>query len=777
MHCQPIHAASFLRGHFVVDLLTPDFGAIGCGLTLGLMKCCKLVVVSCREVLLVRKLSFDGGTAMSFLRSTVIGLRVVSGSQRKLSRPNVRRLSLENLEDRRMLAVGSFERSGGAVTSYAWAGAAVASGEEIDTAPQKYLEVFAKSDAQATAIDGGGFGFAFVDGIGYIPVPIGASLAAPFVNAKLGAEYTAEGNALGRILKQSTAAASAAASFEYLEDPLNSNDLTLHVHLYIVANGGATVSGDATLMGGLHLEAGINDTYSIEATSIEETELNDWYVSGTLPTIGEFSFTSSGGVNEHRHFVLPGAGGVVLNALTGPDVDGGPWADALDGLIQGVHGLTAAAWAYVTEEGQDVDEGDFNADGNVDAADYDLWKNGDPRADADLDADIDMDDYDIWAGATTAIIVTSEDPYGGPGTLSDAIGQASTNPGPDEIVFDPSVDNVISPESAFVIDSDLTIDGPGSDLLTISGGYMDRVFVISGGTVTIRDVTITDGSATGDGGGISSISADLTLDHVVVANNFVDEGVGAGIFSSEGSLTITDSTIENNSFGSGIYAADADVSIIRSTISGNSGGAGGLKFTGVGQTLIISNSTISGNYGQNAGGIEVINENGTVYILNSTITNNIIHSSGSAGGLVALAENTTVKLDNTIIANNRRVNNSQSDILLLDDAIFDSASSHNLIGYDPNELFPSGNGNIIGVSSAINPRLAPLDNYGGPTKTHALLYDSPAINAGDDDVYDEHELLFLLTDQRGAGYDRLDWGGDAHVDIGAFELAIDEMYS
>ena len=30
----------------------------------------------------------------------------------------------------------------------------------------------------------------------------------------------------------------------------------------------------------------------------------------------------------------------------------------------------------------------------------------------------------------------------------------------------------------------------------------------------------------------------------------------------------------------------------------------------------------------------------------------------------------------------------------------------------------------------IDPRLAPLDDYGGPTQTHALEFDSPAIDAG-----------------------------------------------
>lgn len=40
--------------------------------------------------------------------------------------------------------------------------------------------------------------------------------------------------------------------------------------------------------------------------------------------------------------------------------------------------------------------GDFNADGIVDTADYDLWAAGDLLADSDADGDVDQDDYNVW---------------------------------------------------------------------------------------------------------------------------------------------------------------------------------------------------------------------------------------------------------------------------------------------------------------------------------------------------------------------------------------------
>jgi hypothetical protein len=82
-------------------------------------------------------------------------------------------------------------------------------------------------------------------------------------------------------------------------------------------------------------------------------------------------------------------------------------------------------------------------------------------------------------------------------------------------------------------------------------------------------------------------------------------------------------------------------------------------------------------------------------------------------------------------------------------------------------LVLSGSNNIIrthlgfdGMAlSTDNPLLAPLDDNGGPTLTHALLIGSPAIDSG-------NNLLNLTTDQRSASFTR-DVG--AGVDIGAFE--------
>jgi hypothetical protein len=65
-----------------------------------------------------------------------------------------------------------------------------------------------------------------------------------------------------------------------------------------------------------------------------------------------------------------------------------------------------------------------------------------------------------------------------------------------------------------------------------------------------------------------------------------------------------------------------------------------------------------------------------------------------------------------------------------------------------------------------------LANHGGPTQTMALLAGSPAIDHGDNAVFNPVTGLPVTTDQRGVGFARRKDGNGDHiavVDIGAFE--------
>jgi len=78
----------------------------------------------------------------------------------------------------------------------------------------------------------------------------------------------------------------------------------------------------------------------------------------------------------------------------------------------------------------------------------------------------------------------------------------------------------------------------------------------------------------------------------------------------------------------------------------------------------------------------------------------------------------------------------------------------------------SGIGNLLNM----NPALGPLVDNGGPTKTHALLTGSPAIDAGDP-LAVEGVGSIPLNDQRGIPFGRVKDGdglNGARIDIGAF---------
>ncbi len=83
-----------------------------------------------------------------------------------------------------------------------------------------------------------------------------------------------------------------------------------------------------------------------------------------------------------------------------------------------------------------------------------------------------------------------------------------------------------------------------------------------------------------------------------------------------------------------------------------------------------------------------------------------------------------------------------------------------------------GDGNMTGNKTPLG--LLPLDNYGGPTETHAIASYSPAIDQGDPNADTDPDVPDW--DQRGDSFGRIEdfKAGDADIDIGAFELQVGE---
>src|SRR5262249_6979571 len=145
-------------------------------------------------------------------------------------------------------------------------------------------------------------------------------------------------------------------------------------------------------------------------------------------------------------------------------------------------------------------------------------------------------------------------------------------------------------------------------------------------------------------------------------------------------------------------------------------------------------------------------------ILNSTIAKN---SAGVFGGGIFGG---TANIKNTIVAANN-ANSSQPDL-----AGFFVSLGNNLIGDGNGGNNATGfidgiKGDLVGTPGAhLDPRLGDLGDNGGPTQTHALLADSPAIDHGTNTGAPG-------ADQRGVARPKDgNRDGRAVVDIGAFEF-------
>jgi hypothetical protein len=284
------------------------------------------------------------------------------------------------------------------------------------------------------------------------------------------------------------------------------------------------------------------------------------------------------------------------------------------------------------------------------------------------------------------------------------------------------------------ISGDLSIEGPGTELLTFDAQGRNRVFLIRPNvSLNLRGLTVTGGSA--------------------------DEG--GGVYNHSGMLTVARATLSGNSAsgsGGGIYNADnGTVTVTNSVLSGNSaGGSGGGICNARYGRVTVTNSALSGNsVGGSGGGIANAYQ-GALTVTNSTLSANTAESSG--GGLVGSGTTTTV-LNNTIVAGNQAADGP--------DLYGTLSGSHNLIGdgAEQSSLVDGVDGNRVGDSSSpIDPLLSHWTQLNNGQWGYYLLPGSPAIDAG------RNELAITPAgqplDEDMVGHPRI---LDGTVDMGAVE--------
>ncbi len=301
------------------------------------------------------------------------------------------------------------------------------------------------------------------------------------------------------------------------------------------------------------------------------------------------------------------------------------------------------------------------------------------------------------------------------------------------ITFAPELSGAIGlTEGQLSITNDLTITGPGADVLAVErqSSAEFRIFGVGASAgVTISGLAVRGGRInSGGGAGLRNLGT-LRLLEMEISGNIHGSGVGAGGgISNRGSLTLERSIVADN----------------------GAIGSGGILNTG---TMFVTNSTFSGN---SAGAVAAgIGNDGDLVISHTTIFDN---AATSAGGGIHNYLSGSLTLRNSVVAGNRAGTGANDisnvgEILETAYNLIESPTGHSIVA-------TGDNGNLIGE----DPLLGSLAENGGPTRTHALLEDSPAIDAIPFGVLGCGTEA--LADQRGVS--RPQGGG---CDIGAFELA------
>jgi hypothetical protein len=313
-------------------------------------------------------------------------------------------------------------------------------------------------------------------------------------------------------------------------------------------------------------------------------------------------------------------------------------------------------------------------------------------------------------------------------------------------------------------------------------GYGGGIYNV-GGPATVKGCAFRDDKAYelvafrtgGNGGGIDNAD-DGTLN--VSLSYFTDDtaesgGSGGGIANEmlpqgggTNSVTVSDSTFSGNNGedGGGIYNEDT-LTVTGTTFSADmaSDSGGGIYNT---NSLTVTNSTFWGNSAGFLGGGIDNDGAGTLLMTNATVADN--SATGGGGGINVFGNDVT--LYNTIVIGNTTLGpisadningNLDADLASLGLSTY---SSFDLVGADGSGGLVNGtNGNIVLISDA-SADLGTLAFNGGPTQTVAISAGSPARDNGSVALA---EAAGLTTDQRGPGFARI---VNDMVDIGAYEI-------
>ncbi|MFN7952724.1 MAG: choice-of-anchor D domain-containing protein [bacterium] len=290
----------------------------------------------------------------------------------------------------------------------------------------------------------------------------------------------------------------------------------------------------------------------------------------------------------------------------------------------------------------------------------------------------------LWAApapAATIVVNSSSDTANGSDggcTLREALANAAANaatygdcvagsalPTVDVIQFS-GVSSITLTGAELPIAESVEIDGP----VVIDGGGVGRslrILHVTGGAVTLRDLTLQNGRDAG-GGAILNANGDLDLHDCVFDGNTATSSTGGAISSSVGDLKLHGVSFTNNAASAGdggavwVSVTSSDVVVSGSIFTDNSasGGGGALYLSGSGTgSASIDQSTFLGNTSANSGGTKgggavynALAESGGLTVSLSTFDSNVA-TAGQGGAIFNAAAAVATVVSNTLIEDNQ----------------------------------------------------------------------------------------------------------------------------
>ncbi|HVA51251.1 MAG TPA: FG-GAP-like repeat-containing protein, partial [Pirellulales bacterium] len=204
----------------------------------------------------------------------------------------------------------------------------------------------------------------------------------------------------------------------------------------------------------------------------------------------------------------------------------------------------------------------------------------------------------VFAIRAASLIVTTtadSDPFFLQNTLREAIAYAGTLSGTPAINV-PFQGGWFDLNSPLVVNHSMTIGGEtdpnGAETLDAQG--QGSVFDITSGTVTIKNLILTGGSAA-NGGAIDNEGGTLTLDNDVLVGNMATKG--GGVYTAAGATTtLVNVTLADNSAtaGGGLFN-DGTASLTNVTVTGNTAAQTGGGLDSDAGTLSLTNTIVALN--------------------------------------------------------------------------------------------------------------------------------------------------------------------------------------